>query len=62
MVSDGKIGVDVEVTGAAESEEKLRKVAKAAKDTGESAGKAGGLFSQFERATKSLDDAVDKVE
>ena len=62
MVSDGKIGVDVEVTGAAESEEKLRKVAKAAKETGESAGKAGGLFSQFERATKSLDDAVDKVE
>ena len=62
MVSDGKIGVDVEVTGAAESEEKLRKVAKAAKETGESAGKAGGLFSRFEQATKSLDDAVDKVE
>ena len=62
MVSDGKIGVDVEVTGAAESEEKLKKVAKAAKETGESAGKAGGLFSRFEQATRSLDDAVDKVE
>jgi len=62
MVSDGKIGVDVEVTGAAESEAKLRKIGEAAREAGEKAGKSGGLIGRFEAATRSLDDAVDKVE
>jgi len=62
MVSDGKIGVDVEVTGAAEAEAKLRKIGESAKEAADKAAKGSSLLGRFEAATRSLDDAVDKVE